>query len=189
MPRSRVCAARFGRSSAQSAALNSTSIMSTTGPSGSIYGSYWQLSVQFSWMAMRTNRIDFLDLQFDRLSFQDVEDWLKAASSETPYAYIVTPNVDHLVRAHGQPELRKLYEAADICVCDSRILKMLARLRGLKLPLVPGSDLTEALFSDVIEAGDRIAVVGADRDCLGQLEAKRTGTHFLHFDPPFGLRS
>ena len=137
---------------------------------------------------MHTDRINFLDVQFDRLTFNDVKARLRTVTSETPYSYIVTPNVDHLVRIDGEPELRKLYDEADICVCDSRILLLLARLRGIRLSLVPGSDLCAALFSDVIGPNDRIAIVGADRACVGQLKDRFPETTFLHFEPPMGLR-
>jgi exopolysaccharide biosynthesis WecB/TagA/CpsF family protein len=137
---------------------------------------------------MRTDRINFLDLFFDPLSFREVEDRLRAATDASPYGYVVTPNVDHIVRLHREPALREVYEAADLCVCDSRVLKLLARLRGIKLPLVPGSDLSAALFSHIINPGDRIAVVGADSSCLEQLKAKFHAAEFLHFEPPMDLR-
>jgi exopolysaccharide biosynthesis WecB/TagA/CpsF family protein len=137
---------------------------------------------------MRTDRINFLDVNFDRLSFRNVKDRLQAATSETPYAYVVTPNVDHVVRIHREPALRELYDAADLCVCDSRILRLLARLRGITLPLVPGSDISAALFTEVIGAGDRVVIVGADGSCVDQLRARLPGVQFLHFEPPFGLR-
>lgn len=138
---------------------------------------------------MLTKRANFLDVEFDRLDFNDVKAWLRSATSETPYAFLVTPNVDHLVRIDREPSLKALYESADLCVCDSRILKLLARLRGIKLPLVPGSDLCAALFDDVIAPGDRIAIVGADQRCVEQLEARFPQTSFHHFEPPMGLRS
>lgn len=138
---------------------------------------------------MPTKRINFLDLHFDRLSFKDVKDRLRAAGPGTHYAYLVTPNVDHMVRLHREPELRRLYEEADLCVCDSRILRFLARLRGVDLPLVAGSDLCAALFGEVVQPGDRIAVVGADRACVDQMRARFPQLDFVHFEPPMGLRA
>ena len=86
-------------------------------------------------------------------------------------------------------KLRRLYNDADICVCDSRILKFLARLRGVRLSLVPGSDLTNAIFSDILKTNDRVAVVGASREAINLLEAKFPNVVFLHFEPPMGLRT
>jgi len=138
---------------------------------------------------MRTNRVEFLDLQFDRLPFSQVEDRLRAVTADTPYGYIVTPNVDHMVRLSSAPELRPLYNSADLCLCDSRILRFLARLTGIDLPLVAGSDLSASLFDGVIQPGDRIAIVGATPAFLDRLRARYPDVEFLHHVPPMGLRT
>ena len=138
---------------------------------------------------MRTDRVDFLDLTFDRLTFSQVKDRLRAVTAETPYGYIVTPNVDHMVRLSSEPELRPLYRSADLCLCDSRILRFLARLAGIDLPLVAGSDLSASLFDEVIEPGDRIAIVGSTPAFLERLRARYPGVEFLHHVPPMGLRT
>jgi len=140
-------------------------------------------------MLMRTNRVQFLDLGFDRLTLEQVKQRLQAVTSASPYRYIVTPNVDHVVRAQREPEVRDLCEAADLCVCDSRILRLLARISGIRLPLVPGSDLAAALFADVIGPGDRVAVIGGTRKTLKRLQARYPGIEFLHHEPPMGLRN
>jgi len=138
---------------------------------------------------MRTDRVDFLDLRFDRLTFRQVKGRLRAVTTATPYGYIVTPNVDHMVRLHREPGLRELYAGADLCLCDSRILRLLARLSGIKLPLVAGSDLCAALFRDVIKPGDKIAVVGSTADFMDRLRAKFPDVDFVHHAPPMGLRT
>jgi exopolysaccharide biosynthesis WecB/TagA/CpsF family protein len=140
-------------------------------------------------MLMRTDRIQFLDLTFDCLTFEQVRGRLQAVSAATPYLYVVTPNVDHIVRIHREPQLRDLYEGADICVCDSRILRLLARLSGIRLPLVPGSDLVRALFVEVISPGDRIAVIGSTSELVRRLRAEFPAVEFVHHQPPMGLRS
>ena len=137
---------------------------------------------------MRTDRIDFLDLKFDRLTFRQVKGRLRAVASETPYGYIVTPNVDHIVRLHREPALRSLYEDADLCLCDSRVLRLLARLSGIDLPLVAGSDLSGAIFDHALNPGDTIAVVGANVDFLERLRARYPGVNIVHHVPPMGLR-
>ena len=138
---------------------------------------------------MRTDRVDFLDLKFDRLTLSQVKARLRAATSASPYAYVVTPNVDHMVRLRRDPELQPLYRDAQLCLCDSRVLRLLARLSGIHLPLVAGSDLSASLFDDVIKPGDRIAVVGATAAFLDRLRNRYPGVEFLHHTPPMGLRS
>ncbi|MEA3080707.1 MAG: N-acetylglucosaminyldiphosphoundecaprenol N-acetyl-beta-D-mannosaminyltransferase, partial [Sphingomonadales bacterium] len=138
---------------------------------------------------MRTNRVNFLYLTFDRLTLRQVKDRLRAVTAATPCGYIVTPNVDHIVRLRREPELRSLYEAATLCLCDSRILRLLARLGGIDLPLVAGSDLSASLFDSVIKPGDRIAIVGSTPAFLDRLRARYPGVEFLHHVPPMGLRT
>src|SRR5580765_4634103 len=120
--------------------------MSTTGRSGSTCGFCAERRGQCCSIAMPTSRINFLDVRFDRRDLDDVVERLASARARSAYAYVVTPNVDHVVRIHREPELKRLYDGADFCLCDSRVLRLLARLSGIRLPLVAGSDLTSKLF-------------------------------------------
>ena len=140
---------------------------------------------------MPTDRQEFLDVGFDVLPAGALISRIAAFGADSPYAYLVTPNVDHLVRLHRKgleiPQLAEIYREADFCVCDSRVLARLAKWRGVDLPVVPGSDLTEMLFDEVIVAGDRIAIIGGDPDMLGQLRAKYPKVDFAQHLPPMGL--
>ena len=134
-----------------------------------------------------TERTEFLGVEFDRPAFRAVIRRLARVSAVSPYGYVVTPNVDHLVRFHSSRSLGAIYRQAALCLCDSRILSRLARLAGVRLPVVAGSDLTRALFADVIAPGDRIAVVGGTAQLVANLGAKRPGVTILHHDAPMGL--
>jgi UDP-N-acetyl-D-mannosaminuronic acid transferase (WecB/TagA/CpsF family) len=106
-------------------------------------------------------RRELLGLWFDTLSADELVDRLREVRQDTPFAYVVTPNVDHVVRLSTSQdsiratELRHAYRDARYCVCDSRILQRLGRLAGVRLPLIAGSDLTVRLFRDVIGRGTR----------------------------------
>jgi exopolysaccharide biosynthesis WecB/TagA/CpsF family protein len=106
----------------------------------------------------------------------------------TPYEYVVTPNVDHIVRLHHDPSLASAYEASTLCVCDSQILRILARLSGTRLELVRGSDLTAAIFQKVIDDGDIIAVVGSTAAQVAELKKQLPRVNFSHYEPPMNLR-
>jgi N-acetylglucosaminyldiphosphoundecaprenol N-acetyl-beta-D-mannosaminyltransferase len=133
--------------------------------------------------------VRFLDLRFDQLDEHAASAAVMALSREDRFAYVVTPNVDHVVRLYGQrgsAELWSSYGAASLSLCDSRILMILARVAGIKLPLATGSDLTTRL----LEAPDRpgcIAVVGGDDALLQKLAALFPDIQWYHHAPPFGL--
>ena len=106
------------------------------------------------------------------------------------FRYVVTPNVDHLVRLNREPEIyQPLYEASWLSVCDSRILEGLANLSGLPLKAVPGSDLSQQLFDNVITADDPITVIGADAEIVARVAARYGLSKVNHHMPPMGLRN
>ena len=135
----------------------------------------------------------FLGIGFDRLTLRGVVAALAAADSRARLRYVVTPNVDHVVRCleprhPADARLAAIYAAADWCLCDSRVLARLALLTGRRLSVVPGSDLTAALLDEVVKPGDRIAVVGGDVDMAPRLRQRFPGVTFLQHRPPMGLR-
>lgn len=143
-------------------------------------------------MAMPTDRREFLGVGFDALSLEGVLQWLSRGGASTPLQYVVTPNVDHLVRLHedsdSEGRLGFLYDEADLCLCDSRILHLLGRIRGVRLPVVPGSELTACIFDRLITKGDRIAIVGGDAELLSALQERYPGVEFVQHCPPMGLQ-
>jgi len=90
---------------------------------------------------------EFLGLRFCLLTQRQAVD-LVIARCGLSYRYIVTPNAHHVVTVHERPtQLLPIYREAWLSLCDSRILRGLARLTGLDLPLVTGSDLTSELLA------------------------------------------
>ncbi|MCH8614680.1 WecB/TagA/CpsF family glycosyltransferase [Sphingomonas sp. SM33] len=140
---------------------------------------------------MPTNRESFLDVGFDVLALDALVSRVASVSADSKYQYLVTPNVDHMVRLHKQgeqiPELAEAYRDADLCVCDSKVLARLAKWRNLELPVIPGSDLVELMFQGVIARGDRLAVIGGDDSLLRGLQARYPHVEFVQHCPPMGL--
>jgi exopolysaccharide biosynthesis WecB/TagA/CpsF family protein len=141
---------------------------------------------------MPIERHEFLGLAFDPLSTDQVLTRLTESGGDSPYGYVVTPNVDHIVRLHedenASTQLRPIYAGATLCLCDSKVLRLLGRVRGVSLPVVPGSELTRLMFERVIQAGDRIAIVGGDAALLEALRRKYPKVEFVQHCPPMGLR-
>lgn len=140
---------------------------------------------------MPIKRVGFLGVGFDQLSQQQVIERLGKVTAESSFGYITTPNVDHVVRLnrHGaEPAIGAAYANAELCVCDSRVLALLARLRDIRLPVVTGSDLTAAVLGTVVRSGDRVAVVGGNADLVRRLAGQFSHVDFVHHCPPMGLK-
>lgn len=109
---------------------------------------------------------EFLGLPFSLLSQNEVIR-LIVERSGAPYRYVVTPNAYHVVSAYEAPtRLLPIYQNAWLSLCDSRIIRALAKFERCSLPLVTGSDLVATLLAD-LNAGAgtplRILVVGPPR--------------------------
>lgn len=135
----------------------------------------------------------FLDLEFSPLPFDGVLADVVARSGQSRFSYIVTPNVDHVVKLRSatggrvSPAFAEAYDAAALRLCDSRILAALAALCGIRLPVVPGSDLTAAIFRDVLRPGHRVAIVGGNGQTVARLARLYPGIDFVQHIPPMGM--
>ena len=100
------------------------------------------------------------------------------------YGYVVTPNVDHVIKLMDGRVARKVYEGAALKICDSRILTHLARLRGVTLPVYPGSDMTADLLAAPEAEGLTFGVFGPDRAAFDDLVALYPRQSLRYIDAP-----
>lgn len=127
--------------------------------------------------------LDIADLSLDLVARRIAE---RAAAA--PFAYVVTPNADHLVRVAADPGLRQLYRQAAWCLLDSRAVALLLRLLHLPVPaVVTGSDLTARLLARHLLPGERITVIGLSPVWLPSLMARYGLAPPAHYDPPMGF--
>ncbi|NWK95839.1 glycosyltransferase [Sphingobium lactosutens] len=132
--------------------------------------------------------VSFLDIDFCDLSLEDALAAILKRPAGAPFAYVVTPNVDHVVRIQRRrSDLWPAYRSAWLCLCDSRILSRLAARAGVNLPATPGSDLTAALLRAGHEPGDRIAIVGGSETLVDCLQSMLPMVDFVRFNPPMGF--
>ena len=133
--------------------------------------------------------IEFIDVDFSLSVAREVIEAIRTRDPAAPFAYVVTPNVDHVVRLQrSRSDLWPVYRGAWMTLCDSQVLARMASWTSrLSIPVLPGSDLTARMFEEVIEPHDRVTIIGGQRhdvDALGQ----RYGLHDIcHFDPPRGF--
>lgn len=140
---------------------------------------------------MHIDRTSFLDVDFDVTAAEDLLPVIAETSRDGAYRYIVTPNVDHVVRLHKQgaafPGLPDIYRNAFLCVCDSQVLARIARLKGVTLPVIVGTDLASLVLDRIAQSGDVLGVIGADEDTVRSLRARYPRFEFAHHSPPMGL--
>lgn len=129
-----------------------------------------------------------LGLDFADLDLGATLALLASRSATAPFAYIVTPNADHLVRLARDPaRYGPLYAGAAWRLLDSRVVARIARALGLRAPpVVPGSDLTAQLLERVAAPGEIVAVLGGSAQAVASLQA-RYGLVLRHHDPPMGF--
>lgn len=129
-----------------------------------------------------------LGLDFAHVPLAQAAARIAARPPGLPFAYVVTPNADHLVRIARDAGIRAMYRDAWLCLLDSRVVAGMARLLGLRPPpVVPGSDLTEHLLSHRLVPGERIGIIGLSPVWLPSLMARFDLAPPAHCDPPMGF--
>ena len=103
------------------------------------------------------------------------------------FRYIVTPNVDIVVRLSKDRSLRSYYESAWLSLCDSKPISVLARALSFELPLVTGSDLTIGIFASIIKENDTITLIAANEALVCTMRQAYPKFRFRCFVPPDGV--
>ncbi|MBI0539065.1 glycosyltransferase [Roseomonas sp. KE2513] len=129
--------------------------------------------------------------RLDDLRLEDALGLIAGRDPAAPFAYVVTPNADHVLRLEA-PEgasLRPVYQAAWLSLCDSRILRFLLGLRGYQLSVVPGSDLVAALFERVVRPETPVTLIGGTAEVAARLRARFGLAALAHHEPPMGFEA
>jgi N-acetylglucosaminyldiphosphoundecaprenol N-acetyl-beta-D-mannosaminyltransferase len=114
----------------------------------------------------------------------------KMVTSRRPH-YLVTANVDFVVQAQKDVELRRILIDADLVLCDGTPLVWASRFLGNPLPeRVAGSDLAPMLFEAAARAKRRVFLLGATPDSVEEA-AQRVKQEYPslvlagYYSPPF----
>jgi exopolysaccharide biosynthesis WecB/TagA/CpsF family protein len=124
-----------------------------------------------------------------RLDDYDVEEFARLAGGygHATFDFVVTPNVDHVIRYWDEPAFRELYAAAGWVLLDSRLLARILNLtRGLRPRVCPGSDLTARLFATTA-VHERIVLIGGSAQQAQRLVEIYRLQDLRHYSPPMGF--
>ncbi len=106
------------------------------------------------------------------------------------FGCVVTPNADHLIRLKDDSRLREAYARATYVLLDSRFIALLLRaIRGLRMPVCTGSDLTAKLFRDIIKPSDKLVLIGTTAEQAQTLRERYGLQNLQHYNPPMGFIS
>jgi N-acetylglucosaminyldiphosphoundecaprenol N-acetyl-beta-D-mannosaminyltransferase len=137
-----------------------------------------------------TSSIVMLGVAFDNVTMTEAVERIEQMIASREPHYVVTPNVDFLVQARGDPELRRILLQAHLVLCDGTPLVWASRLLGNPLPeRVAGSDLVPLLIRIAVEKNYRLFFLGASPEANAQAVARLKTLHpTLHiagYSPPF----
>lgn len=128
-----------------------------------------------------------LSLEFDDY---DLRDFTALATNfgYGKFAYVVTPNADHIIRYCDDSQFRELYKDAAYILLDSRFLSYIfRRTHRIFARVCAGSDLTAKLFTEVILPTDPIVLIGGTTTQAEQLRRKYSLQDLRHYNPPMGF--
>ncbi|MBE9176196.1 WecB/TagA/CpsF family glycosyltransferase [Synechocystis salina LEGE 06155] len=108
--------------------------------------------------------------------------------------FVVTPNVDHMVKLQEDAELQEVYQVADYRVCDSKIIEYILKLLGTPIKeKISGSDLFPAFYEYNKDNPDtKIFLLGAKEGVADRARQKingKVGREIIvdSYSPSFGF--
>ncbi|MGN0329627.1 MAG: WecB/TagA/CpsF family glycosyltransferase [Kineothrix sp.] len=107
-------------------------------------------------------RMKFLNTQVDNLTMEEAVEEAKRLILEKRSSYVVTPNVDHIVKIEHDPLFREIYENADLILTDGKPLIWMSRLLGMPIKeKISGSDYFPEVCRMAASQGFSIFLLGA----------------------------
>jgi N-acetylglucosaminyldiphosphoundecaprenol N-acetyl-beta-D-mannosaminyltransferase len=135
--------------------------------------------------------VGLLGVPFENITQQEAVKRVEVMIDTQRPHYIVTANVDFLVQARSDVELRRILLSADLVLCDGTPLLWASRWLGNPLPeRVAGSDVTPQLIAAAAQHGHRLFLLGAQPEVAAEAAA-RLSQQFPsliiagHYSPPF----
>ncbi len=135
--------------------------------------------------------VAILGVPFDPVNLAGAINRIDAMIASRQPHYVVTANVDFLVQAHRDVELRRILLEADLVLCDGTPVVWASRWMGNRLPeRVAGSDLAPDLIRSAAERGHRVFFLGAAPGvaaaAAARLQSQFPSLNMVgHYAPPF----
>lgn len=139
------------------------------------------------------SRMKFLNTEVDNLSMDEALKRINQLVIERKPSYVVTPNVDHIVKLDSDKKFREVYEDADLILTDGMPLIWISKLKGTPIKeKVSGSDLFPKICELSAQKGYSIFLLGA-AEGIAEKAAERLGNKYKNlrivgtYSPKYGF--
>jgi len=138
-------------------------------------------------------RIKFMNTEVDNLTMEETLNAIEELIRQDKNAYVVTPNVDHIVRLERGGELARAYKEADLILTDGKPLVWISKWYGTPIKeKISGSDLFPLLCERASKKGYRMFFLGAAEGVAAKaaenLMKKYPGLQVAGtYSPPYGF--
>ena len=139
------------------------------------------------------SRMKFMNTEIDNLTMDETLQAIDSIIKEKKNAYVVTPNVDHIVQLETNKELQAVYENASLILTDGKPLLWIANWYGTPIKeKISGSDLFPLLCEMAAKKGYKMFFLGAAEGVAAKaaenLMKKYAGLQVVGtYSPPFGF--
>lgn len=141
------------------------------------------------------SRIKFMNTEIDNLTMTEALSAIDELILQKKNAYVVTPNVDHIVKLEKNSRLRASYDNADLILVDGKPLMWVGRIFGTPIKeKISGSDLFPKLCEHSASKGHKMFFLGAKEGVAQKaadiLQEKYPGLDVVGcYAPPFGFEN
>ena len=140
-------------------------------------------------------RIKFMNTEVDNLSMKETLQAINSLIKQNKNAYVVTPNVDHIIQLERGAELVEVYKNADLILTDGKPLIWISKWYGTPIKeKISGSDLFPRVCALAAKKGYRMFFLGAAEGVAAKaaenLEKRFKGLQVVGtYSPPFGFEN
>lgn len=142
---------------------------------------------------MALNRMHFMNTYVDNVTETEAIKYIEDCIRDKKVGYVITPNVDQIVRVEKDPYFREICDNAELLLVDGHPLMWIAKWYGKPIKeKICGSDLVPHLCKIAAEKGYRIFLLGAAEGVAAKaariLEKDYPGITIAGtYSPPFGF--
>lgn len=141
------------------------------------------------------SRMRFLNTEVDNLTMEEAICKINELIVNKKPSYVVTPNVDHIVKLEEDKEFQEVYKSADLILTDGMPLIWISKLK--KKPIkekVSGSDLFPKVCKMAADKGYKVFLLGAAEGVADKaadnLRKKYEGLNIIGtYSPSYGFEN